>query len=251
MKSYFDTASDIYSRARPTYPAELYFWLAKQASGHSLVWDSACGTGQASIDLAAYFESVEASDVSETQVAEATPHRKIHYQVCQSEKTPYSDNSFDVVCVAHALHWLDLDSFWDELRRVLKPNGLFVCWGYNWIRIGEHEDDVIDRYVLKKVHTHWKDESRLLWREYKDIDFPLEMMDVPQFELTQNWSAYRVFEYIRSWSATSLLIESEGDQFLQKAWDEMIKLWGDPLQKKSITLPFFVKAGRFNLPNAS
>mgnify|MGYP000203396110 CR=1 FL=1 len=245
MRSYFNTASDMYSKARPTYPAELYFWLSKQVPGHSLVWDSACGTGQASVDLAAYFECVEASDISESQVAEATPNRKINYHVCPSEITPFKDNSFDVVCVAHALHWFDLDSFWVELERVMKPGGLFACWGYNWIRLGEHEDDVMDRYILKKLQPYWKSESKSLWREYKDIRFPLTMMDVPKFELTQNWSMYRVFEYIRSWSATTLLIESDGDQFIEDAWNEMLKLWGDPLQKKTIKLPFFVKAGRF------
>ena len=246
MKSYFDTSSDVYSRGRPTYPAELYYWLAKQAPNQTLVWDCACGSGQASIDLAAYFERVEASDISDCQVAEATPHRKVNYQVFPSEKTLYPDNSFDVVCVAHALHWLDLDAFWHELRRVLKPGGLFVCWGYNWLQIGPDEDDIINRYVLNGLQSYWPQESRLLWGGYKDIQFPLELMAVPEFELTLNWTAYRVFDYIRSWSATGLLVEAQGDQFLFDAWDALATVWPDPLQKKTVKMPFFVKAGRLN-----
>ncbi|WP_418138712.1 class I SAM-dependent methyltransferase [Marinomonas sp. RS-M-Aa-14] len=160
----------------------LYYWLSQQVTSPSVVWDCACGTGQASVDLAAYFDRVEASDISESQITAATPHRKVNYQVCPAEKTPYPDHYFDVVCVAHALHWFDLEAFWTELKRVLKPGGMFVCWGYNWLQVGEAEDKAIAESVLPHLTTYWPPQSRLLWNQYRDIQFPFALMDVPEFE---------------------------------------------------------------------
>lgn len=245
MNKYFDAAADSYSRGRPTYPAELYYWISKQVSQTDLVWDCACGSGQASIDLAAYFNRVEASDISDVQISAATPHKKVHYQVCPSESTQYPDNYFDVVCVAHALHWLDLDVFWSEVKRVLKPDGLFVCWSYNWPYLNSEADSVLQALIKEKLQPYWPKESESLRNSYRDIEFPLEMIDVPTFELVQSWTAYRVFDYIRSWTAASLLMQKEGDGFIENAWNNLMEHWPDPLEKRRVTFPFFVKAGRF------
>lgn len=244
MRSFDGRSSGIYSRARPTYPAELYYWLSHQVKSSGVVWDAACGTGQASIDLAAYFDKVEASDISESQIAEATPHRKVHYQVFPSEKTNYPDHYFDAVCIGHALHWFDLDLFWQELKRVLKPGGLLVCWGYNWLTVGEQEDLVISEHVLSHLSSYWPVQSRLLWNQYRDIQFPFEPIDVPKFDLYCNWSVSQTMDFIRSWTAAQLRIQDEGDDFLVQANTVLRSVWSDPLHKKQIHLPFFVRAGR-------
>ncbi len=129
MRTFDGQSSTIYSRTRPMYPAELYYWLSQQVNSPGVVWDCACGTGQASVDLAAYFEQVEASDISESQVTAATPHRKVNYQVCPAEKTHYPDNYFDVVCVAHALHWFDLKEFWGGASSSIETGRCFCLLG--------------------------------------------------------------------------------------------------------------------------
>jgi SAM-dependent methyltransferase len=244
MRTFDGQSSTNYSRTRPMYPAELYYWLSQQVNSTGVVWDCACGTGQASVDLAAYFEQVEASDISESQVTAATPHRKVNYQVCPAEKTHYPDNYFDVVCVAHALHWFDLKEFWEELRRVLKPGGVFVCWGYNWLQVGEAEDKAITESVLPLLAPYWPPQSRLLWNQYNDIEFPFELMDVPTFELNCHWSVTQTLEFIRSWSASQLRIQDRGDDFLLDASPILREVWSEPNKKQEIHLPFFVKAGR-------
>jgi len=244
MRSFDGQSSNIYSRARPTYPAELYYWLSQQVSSAGVVWDAACGTGQASIDLAAYFDKVEASDISESQIAEATPHRKVNYRVFPSEKTEYPDNYFDAVCIGHALHWFDLDLFWQEVQRVLKPGGLFVCWGYNWFTLGEPEDLVISEHVLPLLSSYWPVKSRLLWNQYKDIHFPFEPIEVPQFDLYCNWSVSQTMDFIRSWTAAQLRIQDQGDDFLVEANQMLRSVWTNPFHKKQVCLPFFVRAGR-------
>ncbi|WP_245595774.1 class I SAM-dependent methyltransferase [Marinomonas ushuaiensis] len=246
MRTFDGHSSTIYSRTRPMYPAELYYWLSQQVSPSSTVWDCACGTGQASVDLATYFNHVEASDISVSQVTAATPHRKVHYQVFPAEKTHYPDNHFDMICVAHALHWFDLDTFWKEVRRVLKPGGIFVCWGYNWLEIGEAEDKVISEIILPELDAYWPIQSQLLRNQYRDIELPFELMKVPEFELSCFWSVTQALDFIRSWSASQLRIQDKGDEFLTKALPALLAAWSEPKKKQEIRLPFFVKAGRMS-----
>ncbi|MCB5161305.1 class I SAM-dependent methyltransferase [Marinomonas algarum] len=243
----FDGHSSIrYSRTRPMYPAELYYWLSKQVANPGVVWDCACGTGQASVDLAAYFNQVEASDISESQVHSAAHHRRVNYRICPAEKTDYPDNYFDVVVVAHALHWFDLETFWRELHRVLKPGGLFACWGYNWLQVGEAEDKVISETVLSELTDYWPAQSRLLWEQYNDIEFPFPLMQVPDFELKCHWSVTQTIDFIRTWSASQLRIQESGDEFLLNASPLIREAWSTPNKKQDIQLPFFLKAGRFD-----
>ncbi|TBR42504.1 class I SAM-dependent methyltransferase [Marinomonas agarivorans] len=244
MESLFNISSSGYAKGRPTYPAELYLWLAQQAKNRERVWDCACGTGQVSVDLTAYFTHVEASDISEEHIAEATPHRKIHYQVSSSETTSYPDNHFDVICVGQALHCFDLERFWPEAIRLLKPEGLFVCWGYSGLKISDEFDQIIANSVLPSLLPHWPKQNKIIWNRYSKIDFPFEMIQVPDFELSLKWNAYRVFDYMKTWTAWRALPEQEANILLNAAWEKVVEIWPDPNQKRVIHIPFFAKAGR-------
>ena len=40
------------------------------------------------------------------------------------------DSSIDLLTVCQAVHWFDLDTFYKEVKRVLKPNGVLALYGY-------------------------------------------------------------------------------------------------------------------------
>lgn len=242
--TYFDIPAHVYAKGRPTYPAELYLWLSQQIGNQACVWDCGCGTGQVSVDLTAYFDQVEASDIRESQIAKATPHRKINYHVAPSEKTPYPDQYFDAVCVGQALHCFDLDVFWAEIKRILKPNGLFACWGYTGLNVSPEIDSIIKHQVLSVIHPHWPSRNKIIWNQYESVDFPLEMIEVPEFSLKFKWNANRMLDYIRTWSAFRALPEEESKQLIDEIWPEILQIWKDPDLKKDVSIPFFVKAGR-------
>jgi hypothetical protein len=48
----------------------------------------------------------------------------VHYSVQPAEATTFASASFDAVCVAQALHWFDIERFYAEVRRVLRPGGI-------------------------------------------------------------------------------------------------------------------------------
>ena len=54
----------------------------------------------------------------------------IEYQQAAAEHTGLPDSSVDLITVAQALHWFDLDAFYTEARRVLRPGGTLAAWTY-------------------------------------------------------------------------------------------------------------------------
>jgi ubiquinone/menaquinone biosynthesis C-methylase UbiE len=94
------------------------------------VWDCACGSGQATLDLATRFNKVLATDASAEQIASAKPHPRVEYSVALAEQSGLESGSVSLVTVAQALHWFNLERFYPETKRVLKPAGVLAAWAY-------------------------------------------------------------------------------------------------------------------------
>src|SRR5437762_8211569 len=90
---HFSGVANRYADFRPHYPAELFEHLATLVARTSLVWDCACGNGQATLDLARHFDSVIATDASREQIASASPHPKIEFRVATAEQSGLADES--------------------------------------------------------------------------------------------------------------------------------------------------------------
>ena len=75
--STFNENSDKYELLRPQYPEQLYGYLADLCEQREIVWDCACGTGQASRRLIDYFPQVEATDINKNQICNAFKHKPI------------------------------------------------------------------------------------------------------------------------------------------------------------------------------
>src|SRR5450756_451873 len=120
---HFSGVARSYADFRPHYPAELFDFLAKEVPANSTVWDCACGNGQATVDLARRFEKVVATDASAEQIASASRQANIEYRVATAEPSGLPDQSVQLVTVAQALHWFNLDRFYAEVNRVLAPGG--------------------------------------------------------------------------------------------------------------------------------
>lgn len=73
---HFAKVATTYASHRPTYPSELFGWLARIAPARELAWDCATGTGQAATALADHFAQVWATDASAAQI-EAFPFAEL------------------------------------------------------------------------------------------------------------------------------------------------------------------------------
>ena len=75
------------------------------------------------------FDRVIATDASEKQIANAQSHKIVEYRVAPAENSGIGSETIDLIMVAQALHWFDLDRFYAEARRVLKIQRRPRCVG--------------------------------------------------------------------------------------------------------------------------
>jgi ubiquinone/menaquinone biosynthesis C-methylase UbiE len=202
---HFSELAKRYADFRPHYPAALFDYLATLVPRSSLVWDCACGNGQATLDLATRFDRVIATDASREQIAAAPPHPNVEYRVALAEQSGLPDESAALITVALALHWFAHDSFYAEARRVLLPGGVLAAWAYG---ILEAEDAAVNRlvqdYYSKTVGPYWPPERRLVEQGYRTIPFPFAEIATPTFRMTARWTLDRLLGYFSSWSATTV-----------------------------------------------
>jgi SAM-dependent methyltransferase len=235
-------ASPLYAAARPTYPESLFNFIAFAAPGRERAWDCATGNGQAARGLARHFTRVDATDVSAEQVAQAPSDPRVVYAVQTAESPAFEDRAFDAVCVAQALHWLDLERFYPEVRRVLRPGGLFAAWGYVWSQVEPRFDDAFEQQVLAPLHPFWPAQNRKLWNGYRDLPFPFMPVAAPVFTIEIEWTLDQYLGYAATWSATREL-QKNRPAFLEEVRGPLAAAWGSH-EKRCVTMPLHVRVGR-------
>ena len=137
FQDHFSPVAATYARARPGYPPALFAWLAHSCAARDLAWDCATGSGQAAVGLRPWFARILATDASAAQLEQAQPDSGIDYRLAPAEHSGLPAASVDLITVAQALHWFDLPRFHREVRRVLKPDGLFAAWSYGTLRVAD------------------------------------------------------------------------------------------------------------------
>ena len=240
---HFSENADLYARARPTYPDALFAFIAAQSPAKERAWDCATGNGQAALGLARHFASVEATDASAEQVGNAIAAPRVRYSVLAAERTDFPAASFDAVCVAQALHWLDLDSFYAEVKRVLKPRGVAAAWGYNRHQVTAEIDAAFDEHFLTPLKPYWPPQNAKLWAGYRDEAFPFEPIEAPPFAIEMRWTLAQVIEYAGTWSATRRYIADGDAGFLARAEASLAPVWGKA-ERRVITMPLQLRCGR-------
>lgn len=244
FKDHFSGHASDYRAFRPAYPPGLFGWLADAAPGHDLVWDCGTGSGQAAVALADHFARVIATDASGEQVANTEPHPRVEYAVAPAERSPLADASADLVTVAQAAHWFDLDRFYAEVRRVTRPGGLVALWTYDLHSVDPAVDVVLDRLQNEFVGSYWPPERVLVDAGYKTLPFPFPEVTAPPFELTANWDLVRMTGYMNTWSATKGFIKANGFNPLDRLAADLNAAWGDPATVRTVRWAFYLNVGR-------
>lgn len=232
FKDHFSEKSSEYAAFRPTYPDELFRYLAGLTNEHELVWDCGTGSGQAAKSLVTYYDRVMATDASQAQISQALPHARIDYVVATAEQAGIKNNSVDLVTVSQALHWFDLNRFYPEVRRVLKPDGVFVAWTYFlFTSKNKQVDEIVWRIYHKIAHPYWPDERKHVEVGYRDLPFPFEEIQPPKFAMTCSWDLKGLIGYVNSWSATKKHFEATGKTPIQVVEKELERAWPNPDEK--------------------
>jgi len=188
------------------------------------------------------FDHVIATDASEKQITNAQPHGRVDYRVAPAENSGIDSEAVDLIVIAQALHWFDLDRFYTEARRVLKPNGIFAASAYNLLTIEPAIDEIVNQYYYEVVGPFWPPERKLV-EQFADLPFPFHEIDPPKFKMTQQWNLDHLFGYLRTWSSTQRFIAAKDSDPLEEITDELRNAWGDPQQIRDVAWPLAVRVG--------
>jgi SAM-dependent methyltransferase len=242
FKDHFSKQAAGYAKFRPRYPQKLFDYLGSIAPSRQVAWDCATGNGQAAVGLASVFDRVIATDASGMQIANAQSHERVEYGVAPAENSAIGSETIDLIMVAQALHWFDLDRFYGEARRVLKNNGVFAASAYNLLHIEPAIDEVVNRYYYEVVGPFWPVERKLV-EQFAKLSCPFHAIDPPKFEMTAQWNLDHLLGYLRTWSSTQRFIASKGSDPLDQIIDELRAAWGDSQQARNVNWPLVLRIG--------
>jgi SAM-dependent methyltransferase len=242
---YFTSQAKLYAEFRPDYPAALFEFIAAAAPGHALAWDCATGSGQAATGLADHFQRVIATDASEAQIAHARPHPRIEYRVAPAEASGLPDHCADAITVTQALHWLKFEPFFAEVRRVAKPNALFIATVYSDPVLEDPAANaILHNYNKVVVGPHWPPERKFVDERYESIPIPFAPIQAPTLRLEKNWTLAELAGYLRSWSATVRCTKATGSDPVIEFERAMRQHWPHPDQPRHLCWPFTILASR-------
>ena len=242
MTKTFITQPQIYAKFRPDYPAELFTRLADLCVEKNWAWDVGAGNGQAATDLANHFQSVIATDLDLQQLQQAKPHSQIYYCQSSAEQAPLLDHSMDLITVAQALHWFDFENFFGEVKRVLKPTGIFAAWTYSRCQLKPELDKILSHFYQHIVGPYWPAQRHWVDEDYATIPLPFDRMTTQQYRLEKHWSLPHFLGYIRSWSAVNHYQRQQGEDPVINLGKQLSEFWSDAEQPIHWVLT--TKAGR-------
>jgi SAM-dependent methyltransferase len=245
FKDHFSTQAAIYARARPTYPPELFVFLAEQAPGTACALDVATGNGQAALGLAQQFDRVIGIDASQNQIDQAKPGDNITYYCAGADKLPVGDASIDLITIAQALHWLPLDQFYTEAKRALRPGGVIAAISYG---LNSFNDPAIDGLIQNLYNgvldKYWPAERRHVENGYRDLPFPFNPIAAPEIAMPVDWTIDSLTGYLNSWSATQRYQREHGQNPVDTCMAEISAVWGAKDISRRAYFPLSVKIGR-------
>ncbi len=245
FQDHFSRQSEMYLKARPTYPEELFEYLAGISPNNNLCWDCATGNGQAAVSLASHFIKIIATDGSEKQIANAIKAENIEYRTGTAEVSGLENNSIDLITVATAAHWFKHDLFYEEAQRVIAPNGILAIWTYSEAKISTEIDELMEWFMYTYLYDYWPDGRWYVRNKYETLPFPFESMQTPNFYCRANWNKQQWLNYVQSWSSYNAYVAKHNTDPLEMLLPKLNTLWNEN-ENKPVVWQLHLKCARLN-----
>ena len=168
--------SEAYAKYRDIYPAELYDRLRQLGvAADGTAWlDIGTGTGVLPKNLYNPRALITGVDLAKEQIDSAVREAKengwdIRYFTAPAESTGLPDRSFDAITAAQCFWYFDREKMRDEIRRLLRPAGIFVKVFMNW----DFDDSVAAGSIslVERYNPRWSSGKNAHLDLYDDL-FP-------------------------------------------------------------------------------
>ncbi|MDI6106014.1 class I SAM-dependent methyltransferase [Actinoplanes sp. NEAU-A12] len=180
LRTTFGEDADLYDRARPGYPPQLFQDLTVLAglTPRSRVLEIGCGTGQATYPLAQLGCTIVAVELS-TDMAAVARRNLLHFPNVTIEVAPFENwtppaTPFDLVVSATAFHWIDPDIRVHKAADVLRPDGTLALI-HNEHVAGGTEQFFID---AQTCYERFDPKTPPGWRQEPAADIPNDSSDI-------------------------------------------------------------------------
>jgi SAM-dependent methyltransferase len=195
------SSAERYARGRPYFHPIVIERIRQHlgtASLPQLTLDAGCGTGLSSRALLEISERIIAVDRSLGMLAHVPRHSRIFTVAAACEQIPMSSKSVDLVTAGCVIHWLALDLFTSEARRILRPGGVLVVYD-NFFVTDQPEisgfqtwfqRDYVGRYPSPRRNNIRMDDPAA-WPSY---DF--ELIHYERYENYETYSLDRFVDYL-------------------------------------------------------
>jgi SAM-dependent methyltransferase len=166
-----------------TKSKQFYLEYLREFGAKKKVLEYGCGLGSAAFKMSELGATVLGIDISEIAIkqarlrAEQMQLNNIAFHVMDAEALALGKKRFDLICGNGILHHLSLEKAFDEIARVLKPDGKAVFkepLGYN---------PLINVYRILTPHLRTKDEHPLLMDDFKIAKNFFKNINIYYFDL--------------------------------------------------------------------
>lgn len=230
FNNWFAQGGSDYARYRPEYPAALGAYLAGLVTVRASALDVGCGTGQLTGLLAEHFASAE-------------PHPAIRYVAAPAEQLPEAFTGFNLITVAQAAHWFDLDAFYREARRVSAPGGILALISYGVMQLDEELQQRFHQFYYDEIGTYWPAERQLVDEGYRTLAFPFTEIPTQAMTINLAWPLKGLLGYISTWSAVKRAQEAGKSALVEAFSQDIRRLWGNPETLRQIVWPINMRVG--------
>ncbi|KAM0468234.1 hypothetical protein ACHAP7_011140 [Fusarium lateritium] len=215
FRGYSNAQGAKYAKYRRNYHPKLYDSILsfhKSGGGQfDILVDIGCGPGTATHSLAPNFKTAYGLDPSEGMISTArsidqssTTGDNVIFEVSTAEALgsdlgkPILDGTVDLITAATCAHWFDMQGFWQQAAKTLKPGGTVALWTGGSIRV---DTSLPDHEALQAV--------------IDELDVTLEDYLLPGNIMVRD--LYR--DLALPWTLPSLVSDFDPESFVRKEWN--------------------------------
>ncbi|MGE3074758.1 MAG: class I SAM-dependent methyltransferase [Dehalococcoidia bacterium] len=241
----FDRVAELYDRARPRYPGELYDDLAQRTGAQqgSRVLEIAPATGIVTVELARRGYNVTGVEMGANLAAvarrnlERYPNAMI--EVSRFEEWPVPFPPFDLVCCATAFSWLDPGVRLTKCAQALRPGGHLAIWDTHHVAGGTEQFFI----EVQDCYEHWDPETpkgirltpagQIEPKTYGIADHPsFQLLEIRDYEVTLPYTTETYIDVLNTYSGMIALEDTLRNGLLQCIAALIDERYGGAIEKR-------------------